>query len=57
VTVEDAAPEPFEACAHCGRRLRRGVRYPATAENAPDRELQLYSFCDEECQRAWRDGG
>lgn len=44
---------PFEACATCGSRFEFDVSYPVVSRRGQDGTLELYSFCDEECQADW----
>lgn len=50
--MAEGETHPFEACAHCGNRFELGVDYPVTSRRESG-DLVFYSFCDEECQRAW----
>lgn len=43
----------FVACDHCRSSFDIDVRYPVSAHEGPDGDLELYSFCDEDCQQAW----
>lgn len=45
---------PLETCAHCGAAFEPGVRYPTTSRRDDDGRLELFAFCDEACQTAWR---
>lgn len=54
-TQDTATEDPFERCAHCGAVFEPGVRYPVTTRRDGD-GLEVYSFCDCECQAAWDDG-
>lgn len=47
-------PSPFEACATCGSDFEVDVNYPVVVRENGDGELELYSFCDECCEAAWR---
>ncbi|MFB6166294.1 MAG: hypothetical protein ABEJ31_14130 [Haloarculaceae archaeon] len=49
----DEGAGPFDACAHCGAPFQPEVRYPATLASGADDEVQLLSFCDATCRRAW----
>lgn len=49
--------DPFEACAHCGTAFETGVRYPVVTRRDADGDLRVFSFCDADCERAWRDEG
>lgn len=44
---------PFGTCANCGDAFEPEVSYPVVTRDGGDGELELYSFCDEECMRAW----
>lgn len=55
MSVESTDGTMFDGCAHCGREFEPDVRYPATVREADDGTLQVLSFCDEDCQAAWRD--
>jgi hypothetical protein len=44
---------PFATCANCGDAFETDVSYPVVTRGGGDRELELYSFCDEECRRTW----
>lgn len=48
---------PFEGCANCGASFEHGVSYPVETREGPDGELELHSFCDEDCRAAWADDG
>lgn len=50
---EGVPGSPFGTCAHCNTALEPGERYPVETRGEPDGELELYSFCDEACRRAW----
>lgn len=52
--MDEAHDDPFDACARCGTPLRHDRTYPVTSEREGD-DFWLYSFCDAECQRAWRE--
>lgn len=47
---------PFGSCANCGKQFEPNVTYPVETREAADGTLQLYSFCDDDCQRAWQAG-
>lgn len=53
--MEDSLPEehPFVVCANCGDPFVPDVSYPVVTRGGGDRELELYSFCDEACMHAW----
>lgn len=47
-------PAFYEICAHCGDRLTLDEWPPIVVEaEDADGDISLYSFCDEECKRAW----
>lgn len=43
----------FDGCAYCGEPFEPDVRYPVYANEAPDGEFEVKSFCDERCKAAW----
>lgn len=43
---------PFESCVHCELPFQRNVSYPAVTRQE-NGDVDLYSFCDEECREAW----
>jgi|GEM_PF-6515584 len=45
---------PFDGCANCGAAFQTGVRYPVVARQTAT-GLEIHSFCDEDCEAAWRD--
>lgn len=47
---------PFSQCAHCGAGFEPEVNYPVVTRGGGAEQLELYSFCDDECMRAWADG-
>lgn len=51
--MTDQGVNPFSRCASCGKTLALGVSYPVTTIFDDDGELELYSFCDGDCQREW----
>lgn len=53
MTERTSDEHPFGVCAHCGAAFEPDVSYPVVTRGGGDRELELYSFCDEGCQRAW----
>lgn len=54
MTARDASGDPFEACAHCDAPFEPGVSYPVAVERRGEGDPELYSFCDVECEAAWR---
>lgn len=55
--MTDEEVDPFTRCGNCGKTLALGVSHPVTTRYDDDGELQLYSFCDGDCQREWNDDG
>ncbi len=49
----DSDDRPFSECAHCGAAFDLGTSYPVVVEEAADGGVDLHSFCDESCKRAW----
>lgn len=43
------------SCDHCGATLPSDEWFPAT-DVVEDGRLEIYSFCNEECQQFWSDG-
>lgn len=52
-TRDTTTAHPFDTCASCERAFKSGVAYPVETRVRPDGELELYSFCDEECRQSW----
>lgn len=44
---------PFAACANCGDAFEREVSYPVVTRANGNQTVELYSFCDAACRRAW----
>lgn len=44
---------PFAACANCGDTFEREVSYPVVTRANGNQTVELYSFCDAACRRAW----
>jgi hypothetical protein len=44
----------FVACDYCDAPFEIDTRYPVTIREDADGTIQLYSFCDETCQQAWK---
>lgn len=44
---------PFGACANCGSPFEPEVSYPVETLEGADGDLELYSFCDDDCRSAW----
>lgn len=42
---------PFESCANCETPFHQDVSYPAVTRQE-NGDIDLYSFCDEECREA-----
>lgn len=40
-------------CDYCGAHLEAGIRYPTLTVDGEDESLSIFTFCDEECKRAW----
>lgn len=55
MTTNELREWSLKACDHCGRRFEPDVRYPATTRESTDGTVELYSFCDDACQAAWRE--
>lgn len=49
--MAEVPEHPFGTCANCGKPFRYDVEYPVTTIEEDD--LQIYSFCDEQCQAEW----
>lgn len=49
----DSTRMEFIACDYCDAPFEVDTRYPVTVREDADGNVQLYSFCDEECQKAW----
>lgn len=47
--------ETFENCAHCGTELSVNEWHPTVTTTDEQGELEVYSFCDDECKEAWSD--
>lgn len=45
----------FTECATCGASFERDERYPARADRDDDGNVQIHSFCDEDCLAEWAD--
>lgn len=50
----EGGEHPFGACANCGKPFQLGVEYPVTT-SVQEGELEVYSFCDEDCMAEWED--
>lgn len=48
----DPENHSFETCANCGTPFQSDVTYPAVTRR-DDGDVNVYSFCDQECQAAW----
>lgn len=52
--MADRRENPFGVCASCGSTLFHGREYPVSTKLDDDGNLELYSFCDDECQSTWK---
>lgn len=50
--MPDVWDHPLNRCANCGQSFEYDVEYPVTTR-VEDGEIQVYSFCDEDCQAEW----
>lgn len=53
VSSTEPAADLGRSCANCGDRLQLNEWCPVVTRTDGDGNLQLYSFCDEECMAAW----
>lgn len=55
----EESPFPSE-CDYCGTSLKEEVRYPTTTIDMEDGDIEIFTFCSEECKEQWlteqRDG-
>lgn len=52
MSMPDVWDHPLNRCANCGQSFEYDVEYPVTTR-VEDGEIQVYSFCDEDCQAEW----
>lgn len=50
---DDLPETTFETCDYCGGSFEYDVSYPVVTCRDESGDVELYSFCDEECQQAW----
>lgn len=52
--MTDDDPAFHEVCAHCGAELGLDEWPPVVAAIDDGSETACYSFCDDDCEAAWR---
>lgn len=53
MTSEGADQNLFDTCAYCGDSFKPNVTYPVATRTNSDGDLEVYSFCDEDCKASW----
>lgn len=54
-TADGGSGAEAKTCERCGDAIETGEWYPIAAERNADGSLELYPFCSEDCQVAWRE--
>lgn len=49
---DEESPFP-EECMYCGTPLDEEVRYPTITVDGENGDLNIYTFCSEECKGKW----
>lgn len=54
-TADGGSGAEGKTCERCGNAIETSEWYPIAAERNAEGSLELYPFCSEDCQMAWRE--